>query len=131
MNITININAPELVEAIQALASALSTGRSIIPETGAVTAMNIESAVARETETFEAPQVEEPKEELKEEPKQKPQSSPSQVSLEQVRAVMTSLTQSGKQAEAKELIRSLGYKKLTDVPADRYAELLAAAEEIQ
>lgn len=54
--------------------------------------------------------------------------SPSEVTLEQVRAKLAALSQAGKAATVKELISGYGVAKLTDVPKDKYAELLAAAE---
>lgn len=54
--------------------------------------------------------------------------SPSEVTLEQVRAKLAALSQAGKAATVKDLIAGYGVAKLTDVPKDKYAELLAAAE---
>jgi len=51
--------------------------------------------------------------------------------LEQVRAKLADLTRKGKRAEVKALIQSFGVSKLSEVPADKYAELMAKAEEIQ
>lgn len=56
--------------------------------------------------------------------------SPSEVTLEQVRAKLAALSQAGKAATVKDLISQYGVAKLTDVPKDKYAELLAAAERI-
>ena len=50
--------------------------------------------------------------------------------LEQVRAKLAALTQSGKQAEVKALITKYGAKKLSDIPEERYPELLKDAEGI-
>lgn len=50
------------------------------------------------------------------------------VSLEQVRASLAALSQSGKAGAVKELLSNYGASKLTEVPADKYGELLAAAE---
>ncbi len=52
------------------------------------------------------------------------------VTLEQVRAKLADLAKSGKQAEVKKLITKHGGTKLTDIPADKYAELLAEAEDL-
>lgn len=52
------------------------------------------------------------------------------VTLEEVRAKLAALSQAGKKAEAKALLDQFGVAKLTDLPADKYAEVLAAAEEI-
>lgn len=51
-----------------------------------------------------------------------------EVTLEQVRAKLAALSQAGKAATVKDLIAGYGVAKLTDVPKDKYAELLAAAE---
>lgn len=56
--------------------------------------------------------------------------SPSEITLEQVRAKLAALSQAGKAPEVKKLIASTGATKLTDVPAEKYGELLAAAEEL-
>src|SRR5690606_19677544 len=50
---------------------------------------------------------------------------------EQVRAKLADMQRQGKRAEVKALIQSFGVPKLSDVPAERYAELMAKAEEIQ
>ncbi len=52
------------------------------------------------------------------------------VTLEEVRAKLAAISQAGKKAEAKALLDQFGVAKLTDLPADKYAELLARAEEI-
>ena len=48
--------------------------------------------------------------------------------LEEVRAKLAALSQDGKQAQVKALITGFGAKKLSDVPAEKYAELLKKAE---
>lgn len=50
--------------------------------------------------------------------------------LEQVRAKLAALTQSGRQSEAKALIAKYGAKKLSEIPRERYPELLKDAEGI-
>ena len=51
------------------------------------------------------------------------------VTLEQVRAKLSELMQAGRSAEAKQLlVKECGCTKLTEVPPEKYAELLAAAE---
>lgn len=52
------------------------------------------------------------------------------ISFEEVRAVLAELTRGGKQKEVKELITSYGAKKLSDVPEDKYQELLDKARKI-
>lgn len=48
--------------------------------------------------------------------------------LEEVRAKLAVLSQNGKQAQVKELITEFGAKKLSDIPAERYPELLKKVE---
>lgn len=53
-----------------------------------------------------------------------------EVSLEDVRAKLAALAKEGKQEEVKNLITSYGASKLTEIPAEKYAELLEKAEAI-
>lgn len=53
------------------------------------------------------------------------------IKFEDVRAVLAVLTRSGKQDKVRELITKYGAKKLSDVPEEKYQELLEAAREIQ
>lgn len=56
-------------------------------------------------------------------------SSPtSSVSLETVRGQLAALSTAGKAAEVKALIASFGAAKLTDIPVEKYADLLKQAE---
>ena len=48
--------------------------------------------------------------------------------LEEVRAKLATLAQSGKQEQVKALIQKFGAKKLTDIPTEKYPELLKEAE---
>jgi pyruvate/2-oxoglutarate dehydrogenase complex dihydrolipoamide acyltransferase (E2) component len=56
--------------------------------------------------------------------------SPSEVTLEVVRDKLAKLSQAGKGPEVKNLIGKFGATKLTDIPSEKYVELLAAAEEL-
>lgn len=51
--------------------------------------------------------------------------------LGEVRARLAALSQNGKQAEVKALITKYEAKKLSDIPAEKYPELLKDAGEIQ
>lgn len=51
--------------------------------------------------------------------------------LEEVRHYLVMLSQSGKQAEVKALITRYGARKLSDIPQEKYPELLKDAGEIQ
>ena len=48
--------------------------------------------------------------------------------LEEVRAKLASLSKAGKQARVRELITGFGVKKLSDIPREKYPELLKKAE---
>ena len=52
------------------------------------------------------------------------------LTLENVRAVLAEKSQSGKQPQVKALIKKFGADKLTEIPKDRYEELLKEAEGI-
>lgn len=52
------------------------------------------------------------------------------LTLENVRAVLAEKSQSGKQPQVKSLIKKFGADKLTEIPQDRYEELLKEAEGI-
>jgi len=47
--------------------------------------------------------------------------------LEDVRAKLAALSQDGKQVQVKELITGFGAKKLSDIPVEKYPELLEEA----
>ncbi|MCO7125089.1 hypothetical protein NIE88_04785 [Sporolactobacillus shoreicorticis] len=66
-----------------------------------------------------------------EDPKPETETTTTQtIKLETVRAKLASLSQAGKQKDVKALLTSFGVKKLSDVPGERYAELLKKAEEL-
>lgn len=50
--------------------------------------------------------------------------------LEEVRAKLAALQKAGKRAEVKDILTSLGVSKLSELPADRYGELMEKAGEI-
>ena len=57
----------------------------------------------------------------------KPKEEPG-VSMEEVRKLLADLNKKAGKNVAKELIKAAGYKKLTDVPAEKLPEIKAAAE---
>jgi hypothetical protein len=58
----------------------------------------------------------------------KPADTPKAVTLEQVRDKLQDLARGGKKDQVKKLIESFGAQKLTDIPAEKYTEVLAGAE---
>jgi hypothetical protein len=129
MNIKVDVNlkAPELAQSINRLAEILPN--LVIAQD----ILNVEEKVG-ETEPT-------PKEDSKKPTKKaskgttekeevvKPKEPESKsITLEEVRATLASLSQDGKQAQVKELITQFGAKKLSDIPVEKYAELLERAE---
>ncbi len=86
----------------------------------------------------EEPKEEKPVEEVKKQtkkseeksPKKEPEKKEKPHTLEEVRAVLASLSQAGKQAQVKSLITSFGAKKLSDIPDTQYPEVLEKASEL-
>lgn len=70
------------------------------------------------------------KEVMKEQKKPTQSVKPKLPTLEEVRAKLAALLQDGRQAQVKALITEMGAKKLSDVPAEKYPELLKKAEEL-
>ncbi|MGD6778438.1 rRNA biogenesis protein rrp5 [Sutcliffiella horikoshii] len=67
------------------------------------------------------------KKEAKENKEPKKTTKPQLPTLEDVRAKLAALSQDGKQVQVKELITSFGAKKLSDIPVEKYPELLKEA----
>lgn len=123
MNITITIDAPELVGAINNLAAALGNTDLPLPTEVPV---KTDKPVTKKVETpakAEEPveKAEEPVQE--EEPTKKEEPS---ISLEVVRGKLSTFTAEGKanQVKVKEALTALGVKKLTDVDPADYEQLL-------
>lgn len=76
----------------------------------------------------EKPQKQEPVEQP-EEKTAEPVASGKTYTLEEVRAKLAELNKSGKRAEVKSLLGAFGAAKLSDIPADKYGELMEKAGE--
>lgn len=59
-----------------------------------------------------------------------PQPDPIVYSMTDVRGVLSNLTKAGKKAQVQELIRSFGVDKLSQIPEDKYAEVMQKAGEL-
>ncbi|MCR8979502.1 hypothetical protein [Brevibacillus laterosporus] len=123
MNITVTISAPELANAIQTLAQALSNGSATKVSPFRIPSDSTESPTDKKVKPTSERKA--AKEEAKEGGAEE-----QIVSLETVRAKLAALSKSGKQTEVKALIASFDASKLTDIPAERYGELLTQAEAI-
>ena len=100
INIRVRVDSPDIMNALLALAEALPQMKTRV--------------------------------QIKEEPKEvqasKEKEEAKTITLEEVRSVLAKLSQDGKQKEVKELIKKFGSKKLTDIPKDKYPELLKEVE---
>jgi hypothetical protein len=120
MNITIDVN----IKASEEVTNSLLTLAAVLQN--AVPVFDESKKAIEDKETQKKEKVTENKA-IKKEDKKEEQKV---ITLEAVRTKLTSLSQSGKQAEVKVLIKKFGVAKLTDIPKEKYAELLKAAEEI-
>lgn len=111
MNITIKVEADELVQAILQLAESMKTNRPA--ESVEKPKAKKPAAPAPTPEVVEAPAPTEP--------------APA-VTLVQVRARLAELSSEGKKDAIKKLMADLGVTKLTEVKEEQYAELMSAAE---
>lgn len=108
---------PETPQQIAALTQAMLAYLGTTPEKAEAPEALTEApkTVVRKLKKPEAPAVEDP-------------APAPTVTLEQVRAKLTELSQGGKAADVKTLIAKFGGTKLTDLKAEQYADVLAAAE---
>lgn len=129
MNITITIDAPELVGAINNLATALGNTGLPLPTEVPVKAdkpvtKKVETPAEAEEPVQEVAPVEKAEETVQEEALTKKE-EPS-ISLEVVRGKLSAFTAEGKtnQVKVKDALTALGVKKLTDVDPADYEQLL-------
>lgn len=108
MNITIKVEAEELIAAINKLAAAVSLNPAVVDQP-----VVVKNAPAKKAAKAESPA---------------PAPEAKAITLEQVRAKLAEVSNAGKKNEVKELLTSYGVSKLTDLPAEKYSELLAEAE---
>lgn len=113
-NITIPIATAEELQAVLPLLNQILPGK---PEVAPV--VKQETTTQAPVETTEPEPVAEP---------EKPQTS--KVTMETVRAKLASLMREGKQTQVKEIFASFGVDKLSEIPAEKYGEVMAAAEAI-
>ena len=121
-NITITIQAPELVEAMQALTVALQLG-AVKPAAVEQVIEKLEEAKPKKAKADKQSPAPEPVTEVPE-----TNVTVTNITLDDVRTALGNLAQAGKQAEVKTLIASFGATKLSEIPNEKYADLLAQAE---
>lgn len=134
LNITIEIKAEELANAISQLAAAF-TDRNIIATDKIVIDMAAKKKTAeqeaklgedQETETKETtPQDVEP--ETKEEPEEKEEP----ITIEQVRAAFMSKNSKENSPKLRAILKKFGVTKVTDLPEEKFADALKELEAIE
>ncbi|MFN2746938.1 hypothetical protein ACINLE_17635 [Bacillus sp. z60-18] len=154
MEIKVKIEAPGLTEALQTLAEALASVK-VSPVKGpeletaqaeplnvdlgpGITASKIGSFPA---ESLASAKIEEAKIEVPEAEPEKTKSAKAKakapkveeapaIDKKVVREKLASKAQEGKQAQVKELLRKFGAEKLSEIPEEKYADLLELVEEL-
>lgn len=114
IELTFKVNAPIGSQRLLALLETLNGFVEAAP--GAPEPTQSTALAARDPEGTPAPP-----------PREEPPAPAPSASLEDVRAKLAGLVQSGKQAEVKELLAAFGATKLSEIPAERYGELMEKA----
>ncbi|RZT02928.1 hypothetical protein [Cuneatibacter caecimuris] len=129
MKITIEATSmEELQEALQHLTGKEITREAVLqdiaPAEVPFPAARVQPApVAQPVQAAPVPAAPEPEPEA-------PQAEPIVYSMTDVRGVLSNLTKAGKKAQVQELIRSFGVDKLSQIPEDRYPEVMQKAGEL-
>jgi len=132
MEITLKIQAPEIVDALNALAVAIAGNLEVllrIPQVADIGGAAIAPPPVTEkpkNDTEPSKTMNETPETVAETQKTVNETTP-EVTLEQVRAKLADLSRNGKQAQVKDLVNKYA-KKLTEIPPEKFAEVMAAAE---
>lgn len=136
MEINVNINAnKDLTDAIVKFSDALE----LIAKRGIGNVLynselieqitkEVKNEVQAKPLNFVAPVEEKTNNQVETEASNKPETKV--IKLEDVRSKLAALSKAGKKTEVKNLLNSFGVQKLTDVPSDKYEELLKKAEEL-
>lgn len=128
MNISIDINiraSEDITNSILTLAAVLHNAVPIFDKSPKVIEGKEEPSI--KNEEMKAPKemevsrekVETSKEEVKE------------ITIEEIRATLARLSENGKDLEVKTLIKKFGVKKISDIPKEKYEQLLSEANFIK
>lgn len=116
--IKVTVEAKELADAIATLAAVMASRTAYLEKRAA---KEIPAEAKKPAKSEPVADVETPAE-----PEPEPTPEP-EYTLEQVRAKLAALSQDGKQAQVKKIITEAGAKKLTEIPPEKYAEVMAKA----
>ena len=125
MKISVEVKAPELIVALNNLAGALSGVRN--SKTAAISVK--EEKIEKTNEAEKKPEPVEADLGVGLDLPNEAEASTETVTytLEEVRAKLAAISKAGKSTEMKQLISSFGVSKLTDIPSDKYPELMEKA----
>jgi len=135
MEILIKIEAPDLTASLNNLAAAF--GNRVVAATAptpATTRSKKQEATPKaeptevKAETITPPATAPDPLTTEEPPKEEPPKEEVIYTLEQVREKLAALSRDGKQAQVKALITKTGAAKLSEIPPEKYAELMKEAE---
>jgi hypothetical protein len=120
-----------LEQSIDKLAEAMNTLAAALGDKSTEALIREQKWNATKEETFPAETENKKPQHPDEDPKPETETTTTQaIKLETVRAKLAALSQAGKQKEVKALLTDFGAKKLSAIPADKYAEVLKKAEAI-
>ena len=130
LEITVRLEAPELAASLDNLAAAIANKPLTAAPTTTTKAKKEKEPAATAPAASATPEpTTQPAPETASTSEFAPATAPEATyTLVQVREKLATLSQAGKQAQVKTLITKMGAAKLSDVPAEKYAELMKEAE---
>ena len=133
MNIVVEIKALGLEEALNNLATALGGKMVSVPGPQIEQTQTKEEVKKDRVEKVTAEEIP-PSTEVAADAKEKAQdvefTEEKTYTLEEVREKLSTLSRNGKRAEVKALIEGCGVSKLTEIPPEKYAEVMQKAGEL-
>jgi len=130
LNITIEIKAVELANAISQLAAAF-TDRNIISTDKIVIDMASKKKAAEQAEDKEVETKETAQQPMEPEPNEETEEKEEPITIEQVRAAFMSKNSKGNTAKLKAILKKYNVAKVTDLPKESFADVLKELEAIE
>ncbi len=117
MELTINLNlTEETLEMVKGFLNSLS-GFKAVPTAEPKTKKEVKQVAAKAVEEPKAPETAE-------------QEQATPTTLSDLRQICTSIAEAGGRDKIRELLTKLGFKKITEIPEERYTEVYKALEKI-
>lgn len=121
MELTINLNlTEETFEMVKGFLNSLS-GLKAVATAEPKTKKEVKQVTAQAVEEPKAPEAETAEQEQE-------QAAP--ITLSDLRQICTSIAEAGGRDKIRELLTKLGFKKITEIPEERYTEVYKALEKI-